>query len=140
MKEWVKPGNPTKFKMESAANGVTSDIIYDGQHYYSYTPSTNIAIPITSTLNVLTTPSDSTYVLQYNPVYIGSKTVNGYACWGYQYTASGYLYTMWVWTQYGLPVEVVVLGTTTIDYSNFDFSTLPDSTFQLPAGAIISSV
>jgi outer membrane lipoprotein-sorting protein len=135
-KYWIKMGNPTKFKMESTVAGQTTVTIFDGTRYYMYTPSTNTAIVITVPP---AQPSDANSTTQYNPVYIGSKTVNGYACDGYQYTASGVLTTMWISTQYGVAVEISS-STGTIDYSNFNFSALPDSTFQLPAGAIIMTI
>ena len=135
-KEWFKLGNPTKFKMELTSGGYTSDIIYDGQYYYTYDPSTKYATKMSVPPSQTTSGSSAT---QYNPVYISSKTVNGYACSGYTYTASGVLTTMWVSTQYGVVVEFVT-PTSTIDYSNFNFSALPDSTFQLPADAILMTI
>ena len=43
---------------------------------------------------------------------------------------------MWISKQYGLPVEVSS-GGTTITYSNYTFSAIDASLFQLPAGAIM---
>ena len=43
MKQWIKTGNPAKIRMEVAAVGQTTGIIYDGQNYYMYMPSANIA-------------------------------------------------------------------------------------------------
>ena len=134
-KYWVKTGNPTKFKMEMTVGGVTTDTMYDGTRYYMYTPSTKQAIVLTVPPSQ---PGEANSATQYTPVYIGSKTVNGLACRGYQYTVSGVQTTMWVSTQYGLAVEVVS-GTTTMDYSNFTFP-IPDSTFQLPADAVIMTI
>ena len=135
-KYWIKTGNPTKFKMEMTVAGTTTDTIYNGTNYYMYYPSTNTAyvysVPQTQ-------PSDASSATQYNPVYVGSKTVNTYACAGYQYTSSGVVTTIWISTQYGVAVEIVS-GTTTTDYTNYSFSTLPDSTFQLPAGAIMMTI
>jgi outer membrane lipoprotein-sorting protein len=135
-KYWIKMGTPTMFKMESTAGGLTSDTIFNGTQYYLYTPSTNTAIAMTVPPPK---PGDANSTTQYNPVYIGSKTVNGYACAGYQYTTSGVQTTMWVSTQYGVTVEMTS-SSGTIDYSNFNFAALPDSTFQLPAGCIIMTI
>ena len=125
-------GNPTKFKMESTVGTLTTDTIFDGTFYYMYTPSTNTAIVITVPP---AQPSDASSSTQYKPVYIGSKTVNGYACAGYEYTASGVKTTMWISTQYGVTVEMSS-STGTIDYSNFKFDGVTDATFQLPDGVI----
>jgi hypothetical protein len=121
--------------MEITAGGMTEDIIFDGQNYYEYIPSENIALVI-SAASAAQSPPDtagSGSIVQYSPVSIGSKTVNGYACTGWQYTASGVTTAMWISTQYGLPVEVVS-GSTTIDYTNYSFTGISASTFQLPAG------
>ena len=121
--------------MEMTVDGTTTDTIYDGTRYYMYTPSTKVAIVITIPPSE---PSEASSATQYTPVYIGTQTVNGLACAGYTYTTSGVLTTMWVSTQYGVAVRVVS-GTSTTDYTNYNFSTLPDSTFQLPADAIINT-
>jgi hypothetical protein len=131
-KYWVKMGNPTMFKMESTVGTLTTITIFDGTRYYMYTAYNNTAIVLTVPP---AQPSDATSTTQFNPKYIGSKTVNSYACAGYEYTASGVLTTMWISTQYGVTVEIAT-ATSIIDYSNFNFN-VPDSTFQLPAGAII---
>jgi hypothetical protein len=80
--------------------------------------------------------SGSSSIIQYNPVLIGSATVNGMDCYEYQYTLQGVTTNMWISKQYGLPVRVVS-GTTTMDYTNFSFTGITDSTFQLPAGATL---
>jgi len=132
-KYWIKMGNPTKFKMESTVAGQTTVTIFNGTRYYLYMPDSKSAMVITVPP---AQPSDANSTTQYNPKYVGSKTVNGYACAGFEYTASGVLTTMWISTQYGVAVEITS-STGTIDYSNFNFAALPDSTFELPAGTTI---
>jgi hypothetical protein len=49
----------------------------------------------------------------------------------------------WIWEEKGLPVRIQSTtshGTSTKDYINYDFSDIPDSMFQLPVGAQISSL
>jgi hypothetical protein len=137
-KYWIKMGNPTKFKMESTVGTMTTATIFNGTLYYMYTPSTKSAIIISVPP---AKPRDANSTTQYNPKYIGLKTVNGYACAGYEYTdtSSGLLITMWISTQYGVTVEIAS-STGIVDYSNFNFSALPDSTFELPAGTTVMTI
>jgi hypothetical protein len=132
----VQTGNPTKFKFEITVGGLTEYEIFDGQNYYEYIPSENIAYEV-SAATMAQYSSDtagSSSIVQYTPVNIGSKTINGYACTGWQYTDStGVTWTMWISTQYGLPVEIDSAGTT-IDYTNYSFTGISASTFELPAG------
>ncbi|HEX7474807.1 MAG TPA: hypothetical protein VF318_02485, partial [Dehalococcoidales bacterium] len=49
---------------------------------------------------------------------------------------------VWLWQDKGLPVRIqstTSSGITTIDFKNYDFSDIPDSQFDLPAGAQIST-
>jgi ABC-type glycerol-3-phosphate transport system permease component len=76
---------------------------------------------------------------QYNPVLVGPDTMNGMARTVYQYTVHGVSTKIWIWNQYGLPVQMVS-GTTTIVYSNYSFSAIADSEFQLPAGVAVTTL
>jgi len=141
MNEWVKTGNPTKLRMEITAAGQTTDIIYDGQNYYMYMPSANIAyqMSVTAAQQYTANSGDTSSLTQYNPVLVGPDTVNGMACTVYQYTVQGVSTKIWIWNQYGLPVQMVS-GTTTIVYSNYSFSAITDSEFQLPAGVTVTTM
>jgi outer membrane lipoprotein-sorting protein len=141
MNEWVKTGNPTKLRMEITAAGQTTDIIYDGQNYYMYMPSANIAyqMSVTAAQQYTANSGDTSSLTQYNPVLVGPDTVNGMACTVYQYTVQGVSTKIWIWNQYGLPVQMVS-GTTTIVYSNYSFSSIADSEFQLPAGVTVTTM
>jgi uncharacterized protein YpmB len=141
MNEWVKTGNPAKLRMEITAAGQTTDIIYDGQNYYMYMPSANIAyqMSVTAAQQYTANSGDTSSLTQYNPVLVGPDTVNGMACTVYQYTVQGVSTKIWIWNQYGLPVQMVS-GTTTIVYSNYSFSSIADSEFQLPAGVTVTTM
>ena len=141
MNEWVKTGNPAKLRMEVTAAGQTTDIIYDGQNYYMYMPSANIAyqMSVTAAQQYTANSGDTSSLTQYNPVLVGPDTVNGMACTVYQYTVQGVSTKIWIWNQYGLPVQMVS-GTTTIVYSNYSFSSIADSEFQLPAGVAVTTM
>jgi hypothetical protein len=141
MNEWVKTGNPTKLRMEITAAGQTTDIIYDGQNYYMYMPSANIAyqLSVAAAQQYTANSGNTSSLTQYNPVLVGPDTVNGMACTVYQYTVQGVSTKIWIWNQYGLPVQMVS-GTTTIVYSNYSFSSIADSEFQLPAGVTVTTM
>ena len=141
MKEWIKTGNPAKIRMEVAAVGQTTDIIYDGQNYYMYMPAANMAyqMSVASAQQYTSNSGNTSSLSQYNPVLVGPDTVNGMACTVYQYTVQGVSTKIWIWNQYGLPVQMVS-GTTTIVYSNYSFSSIADSEFQLPAGVIVTTM
>lgn len=140
VKEWVKTGNPSKIRMESTAAGQTTDFIYDGKNYYTYMPAANIAYQMSAatSLNYAMT-GDFSSLPQYNPVLVGSDTVNGMNCTVFQYTVQGVSSKVWIWNQYGLPAQMVS-GTTNIVYSNYSFSAIDDSMFQLPSGVIITTM
>jgi outer membrane lipoprotein-sorting protein len=135
MKQWTRMGNPTKFKMEITAEGMTTDIIFDGQYYYTYIPSENMGYKMSAAAaaSYSSNSSDASSITQYQPTYKGSETVNGMACSKYEYTVQGMTTDMWISKQYGLPVRVVS-GTTTMDYTNFNFNGITDSMFMMPSG------
>jgi hypothetical protein len=141
MKEWIKTGNPAKMRMEVAAVGQTTDIIYDGQNYYMYMPAANMAyqMSVASAQQYTSNSGNTSSLSQYNPVLIGPDTVNGMACTVYQYTVQGISTKVWIWNQYGLPVKMVS-DTTTIVYSNYSFSAIADSMFQLPSGVTVTAM
>ena len=138
MTESVKTGNPTELRIEISIAGQTTDEIFDGQNYYMYMPASNTAYEVSAaTIAANTTNANS--ITQDNPVLIGPDTINGMDCTVYQYTAQGVTSKIWIWNEYGLPVQIVS-GTTTIVYSNFSFSAIPDSEFQLPTGVTITTM
>jgi outer membrane lipoprotein-sorting protein len=141
MTEWFKTGNPAKFRMEITAAGQTEDIIFDGQNYYMYTQATNTAMVMSAVMaqQYASDAKSASSLTQYNPVIVGAETLNGMACTIYQYTNQGVSTKVWIWNQYGLPVQIVT-GTTTVTYSNFSFSTIGDSMFQLPSGVTTITV
>ena len=141
MKEWVKGGNPSKFRMEITAATGSSIIIFDGTYNYFYDPVSKTAMKMSaaSAASYSSSSSNSTAINTYNPVYIGSETVNGVDCSVYSYTTAGVVTKMWISKANGMTIRVVS-GTSTMDYTNYSFASIPDSTFQLPADAILISI
>jgi outer membrane lipoprotein-sorting protein len=141
MNEWFKTGNPAKFRMEITTAGQTEVIIFDGQNYYMYTPATNTAIVMSVAMaqQYSKDASSASSLTQYNPVIVGTETLDGMTCTIYQYTNQGVTSKVWIWNQYVLPVQIVT-GTTTVTYSNFSFSSIDDSKFQLPSGVTTTTI
>ncbi len=139
--EWVENGNPTKFRMEITAGGQTEDTIFDGHNYYLYTPASNSAVELSaaSAQQYAEDASNASTITQYNPVSVGPATLNGMDCTVYQYTNQGVTSKIWIWDEYGLPVQIVT-GATTVVYSNFSFTSIDASMFELPSGDTIITI
>jgi len=116
-------------------------MIFDGQNYYMYTPASNAAIEISaaSAQQYIMDSSNASSVTQYNPVSVGPATFNGMDCTVFQYSEQGASSKIWIWNEYGLPVQIVT-STTTVVYSNFSFSGIDASMFQLPSGVTIMTI
>ena len=96
MTEWVETGNPGKVRMEITVAGQTSDVIFDGQNYYMYMPSLNMAYEMSAASAQQYAANSASSITQYNPVSLGSATVNGMDCSVYQYTVQGVSAKIWI--------------------------------------------
>jgi hypothetical protein len=136
---WVKKN---KMRIEGSIQGQNTVTLIDGdaKTMYVYTPAQNTAIKMDFG-QAPQSPSASS-VLQYNPIIVGSETLDGKLCQILQYTTNGVVTKEWVWDAKGLPVRMQTTTSTgifTTDYKNYDFSDIPDSMFVLPSGVQISS-
>jgi outer membrane lipoprotein-sorting protein len=137
---WLKN---KKMRMESSQEGqkVVMLIDADAQTMLMYMPDENTAIKMNFGQAPKSAVEDSNDVLKYSPEVIGTETLDGKVCTVIQYNAEGAATKMWVWQDKGLPVRVQVTtpqGTSTTDFKNFDFSDIPDSMFELPAGVQVT--
>lgn len=143
-KVWQKQ---QKMKEEITMEGESTVMIFDmaKRIMYTYMPSQGMAIKMT--LNESQIPQGSTEennaILDYNPAVIGTEIIDGKSCTVIIWEVSGSeTIKEWVWTEKGFPLkwEGNVNGeTTTIEYTNIDFSDIPDSTFELPKDVQIIS-
>jgi outer membrane lipoprotein-sorting protein len=136
---WVKKN---KMRTESNMGGqnVVTLIDVDAKTMYLYTPAQNSAMKMDFGQAPQSATEDS--ISQYNPVIIGSETLDGKPCQILQYTSSNVTTKQWIWDGKGLPVRIQATsssGTSTMDYKNYDFSDIPDSMFVLPEGVQITS-
>jgi outer membrane lipoprotein-sorting protein len=131
-----------KMRIESVVQGQNMVTLVDGDALtmYVYTPAQNTAIKMDFS-QAPQSPIGS--VSQYNPVIVGSETLDGKLCQIIQYSANGVVTKEWVWDAKGVPVRIQATGsagTSTTDFKNYDFSAIPDSMFVLPAGVQITSL
>lgn len=141
-KAWVKK---SKMRMEVIAQGQTaiSLIDLDAKTMYSYMPAQNMAIKMDFSQAPQPATDTAKSVMDYQPVVIGTETLDGKICLVVQYTFKEGTTKMWIWTNYGLPIRsetTTAAGKMVIEYQNIDFSDIPDSMFQLPAGVQITSL
>jgi outer membrane lipoprotein-sorting protein len=136
---WIKKN---KMRIESIVQGQNMVTLIDAEAktMYLYTPSQNTAIQMDFSQAPQTAAGSS--ISQYNPIIVGSETLDGKFCQIIQYTANGAVTKEWVWDAKGLPVRIQTTtsaGSSTTDFKNYDFSDIPDSMFVLPAGVQITS-
>lgn len=138
---WAKKN---KMRMETTEQGqnVVIFIDTDTKTMYLYMPAQNTAMKMDLSQAPESASTDANSILQYNPTILGTETLDGKLCEVIQYTANGATSKVWLWQDKGLPVRIqstTSSGITTIDFKNYDFSDIPDSQFDLPAGAQIST-
>lgn len=131
-----------KMRIESSIQGqnTVTLIDIDAKTMYIYTPAQNTAIKMD--FNQAPQSAIGSSIAQYNPIIIGSETLDGKLCQIIQYTANGVVTKEWIWDAKGLPVRLQTVsssGTSTTDYKNYDFSDLSDSLFVLPEGVKITT-
>ncbi len=140
IKMWRK-GN--KMRMEGTFEG--KSMVYlvnvDEQLAYMYFPAENTAMKIglgeaqEAAGESPTEQSES--IVKYNPVTLGTETLDGKSCLVIEYTTETDDVKMWVWTEYGLPIKTestTAEGTSVVELKNIESGDISDSIFELPAG------
>ena len=111
---------------------------------YTYMPVQKTATKTTLDLSMVPESpiTDVSSILDYSPNIIGTETIDGKVCTVISYDEPGTgSIKMWIWQEKGLPLKMEMTAngkTTTIDYTNIDFSDIPDSMFLLPDGVTIA--
>jgi hypothetical protein len=136
-------GNKTREEMTVGSVVAAILIDADAQTSYTYMPSLNMATKMTYDSSAIIPGAWETpnTIMNYNPNIVGTESIDGKSCtviaWDIPGSGSA---KEWVWTEKSFPLkmETTYSGvTTTIEYSNIDFSDIPDSIFQLPEGVQI---
>jgi len=132
-----------KIRMEGTFEG--KSMVYlvdvDEQLAYMYFPAENTAMKIglgTAQETAGESPTEqSESIVKYNPVTLGTETLDGKSCLVIEYTTETDDVKMWVWTQYGLPIKTestTAEGTSIVELKNIESGDISDSMFELPAG------
>ena len=141
MKVWLKG---EKMRNEGTFEGQSMTYILDRskQLSYVYIPSQNIAMTMDFGKvqeSVGESPVEQTEsVTKYNPATLGTEVLDGKTCLVIEYTTETEQVKMWLWTKYGWPIRtesVTAEGTSVVELKNIEFGNIPDSMFELPAGA-----
>ena len=127
-----------KMKTETTVEGETVVMLIDidAQTMYMYFPEQNMAMKMTFEMPE-SAIDEAQSIPDYNPVIIGTETMDGKVCLVIEYTIEGSTAKMWIWKEKGFPIRVEMTtteGTVIMEYKNIDFSDIPDSEFELPAG------
>ncbi len=139
----------SKIRMEFVMEGVTTIVIFDLDENvtYTYLPDQNMAMKATldpGTMPQGTLEGDMSAVLEYDPVIVGTETIDGKSCTVIEFAKEGMTVNVWIWTETGFPLRsqgITSDGTTMLEeYTNIDFSDIPDSMFELPEGVEIISM
>jgi len=84
-------------------------------------------------------------ILDFNPEILGTETIDGHSCTVIQWTIpdSGGTVKEWIWTDTGFPLKIestTDAGIYTILFTNISFDDIDDSLFELPEGAIVTTI
>jgi hypothetical protein len=137
-----------KMREEITVEGIAVAVLIDAdaQTMYTYMPAQNMAVKMTYDSSAIIPGiwETSNPIMNYNPTIVGTESIDGKSCtvitWNIPGTGS---MKEWVWTDKGFPLKMEMTtsaGTNTIEYRNVDFSDIPDSTFELPAGVTITQM
>ncbi len=145
------PGQPTstqkvwekknKMRRELTAEGQTIVHLIDSEAktMYTYIPAQNMAIKMDFS-QAAETATESFDLEAYNPVVIGTETLDGKVCLVAEYTVEGIKTKSWMWKEKGFPIRMETAtpqGTMVIEFKNIEFVDILDSMFELPAGVQI---
>lgn len=138
-KVWLKKN---KMRTETTMEGQTviNLIDLDAKTMYSYMPAQNVAMR----RDFAMAPKPPTENIEkYNPVVIGTETIDGKTTIVVEYTAEGVKTKSWIWKEKGFPIRTETTtaeGKVTIENRNIEFVDIPDSMFELPAGVQIMQI
>ena len=131
-------------RTETVVEGQTTIMLVDSdaQVTYMYFPDTNMAMKMS--FEEPDSPiEDAESIPDFNPVILGTETLDGKVCLVVEYTFEGITVKMWVWKDNGFPIRVEMTtpeGDMVMEYRNYDFGDIPDSKFELPEGVQIQEI
>ncbi len=133
------------FRMEATIEGQETVTIHNASGTYTYLPQQGMAMKIPG-LDVSQQPLEHAgdyqqYLQQRRAERTGTAVIDGHPCEIYRFTDPSFQGTMtaWVWTEKQFPIKMELAGpqgTTLVELTNVRLgSAVPESAFQLPAGA-----
>ena len=142
---WLKGNN---MRIDTTAEGQAMVMIVNGddQVSYMYQPEENKALKTVLDKVPESVTGNVEAIMDFNPTIIGTKTIDGMPCTVIEYVVKEkpeeVKIKQCIWLKYGLPVQTEMTspsGTSRTEMKNFDFSSISDTTFELPAGVEIIS-
>ncbi|MGD0780441.1 MAG: hypothetical protein ABR954_06680 [Dehalococcoidales bacterium] len=132
VKYWIKN---KKFRIEQPSSGLVLLINFEDQTMYLYSLQQKIAS--SENFDATQAPENPSTMLEYSPKIVGTETIDGETCTVIEYT---YAYEQasvktWISNDTGFPLRMESSAsgvTTTVEWKNFDFTDISDSTFELP--------
>ena len=118
-----------------AASGMILDFATGVQ--YTFTPGMEAVYRMTYEDSVITIITQTQSVPYYEPVVLGTETMDGKDCLVIEFDDGEAMVKMWLWKEHGLPVRTERTddeGTTIYEFKNMDFSDIPDDMFEIPPG------
>lgn len=131
-----------RMEMGLGGNSIIEFIDLTAETMYTYSPEANTAYMTSNVTPSNMTVSNAGNFGMMNPVASGTETIDGIFCQIYEISSSGTMAKIWLWADNGLPIKMVMENAAVdtlgeIDYTNYDFSDIPDSMFVLPADVTI---
>jgi hypothetical protein len=129
-----------KMREEMMVTGYNAAVIINGDTHKMYTLMLDLKMatemPYDSSAMVEGSWENASDVLQYAPMITGTETIDGKSCTIIAWEDPNGSAKEWVWTETGIPLKMQITSggvTNTIEYSNFSFSDIADSMFEVPA-------
>jgi outer membrane lipoprotein-sorting protein len=139
----------TKQKMQYVMEGVNTIFIFDKDEnvMYAYMPDQNMATKMTLDPGKMaqgTGEGDMLDVLNKNATIVGTESIDGKECTVITFVSDNMNIKLWIWTDKGFPIRTEGTSSdgslTIMEYTNIDFSDIPDSVFEIPEGVQIISM
>lgn len=136
---WIKGNN---MRIDTTVEGEVVSMIMrgDDQVSYMYRPDDNMALKTVLEEVPESATVDVEALRDLNPAIIGTETIDGMRCTVIEYVAmekpEEVKMKQWIWLKNGLPVQTEMTspsGTSRIEMKNFDFGSISDTTFEIPA-------
>ncbi|RCV64600.1 Outer membrane lipoprotein-sorting protein [Methanophagales archaeon] len=143
---WLAGNN---MRIDTTAEGQAMSMIVrgDDQVSYMYQPDENMALKTVLDEVPESVTGDVEALMDLNPTIIGTETIDGMRCTVIEYVVmeepEELKMKQWIWIKNGLPVQMEMTlpsGISRREMRNFDFGSISDTTFELPAGVDIKDM